>query len=214
MSNGIEFRNWLLAFAATAITVALCIACFDRPAAGYFHDHLPLSAWVWIDRCLAPLKLAIPTALVSLIGCWMWTRSGRTLPRWTRMLLLCCWAAVWATLATIVLKYALGRGSPDPLFLREGLYGFRPLKGGSNWHSFPSGTAAISTAILSVLWIFLPRWRAIVLAIGALLCAAVVVTNYHWVGDVIAGVFLGALIGRITVRDPRLSSDPDRCELE
>jgi hypothetical protein len=32
-----------------------------------------------------------------------------------------------------------------------------------------------------------------------LICGGVVVTNEHWVSDVIAGAFLGASIGRMTV---------------
>ncbi len=209
MSNRVELRKWLFAFATTAIVTALCIQLVDRPAAHYFHNHLPLAAWMWVDRSLAPLKFAVPIALLFLLGCWMWTRSGGSLPPWIRMLLRCCWAAVWAALATIVLKYALGRGSPYPAFLRDGLYGFRFLRGGPHWHSFPSGTAAVSTAILSVFWVLLPRWRAAGVALVALLCAAVVVANYHWVGDVIAGAFLGAFIGWMIVRS---STPRDRQE--
>lgn len=201
MSNRIELRNWLIAFAATVIATALCIVFVDRPVAEFFQQHLcQTAAWMWIDRSLAPLKFTVPVALVSLLGCWIWTRSGYPLRRWTREPLLCCWAAVWAALAVIVLKYILGRGSPNPVFLHDHLYEFRFLYGGPHWHSFPSGTAAISTAILSVLWMLLPRWRAIGVTVAALLCVAVVVTNYHWVGDVVAGTTLGAFIGWVTVR--------------
>jgi membrane-associated phospholipid phosphatase len=74
------------------------------------------------------------------------------------------------------------------------------MHGGPHWQSFPSGTAAISAAIVSVLWTAIPRWRAIGVLSIALLCVAVVITNYHWVGDVIAGTFLGTSIGWMTVQ--------------
>jgi hypothetical protein len=58
MSNRVELRNWLLAFAAKAVTVVLCVAYVDRPVAHFFHQHLRRSAsWIWIDRILAPLNL-------------------------------------------------------------------------------------------------------------------------------------------------------------
>jgi membrane-associated phospholipid phosphatase len=107
---------------------------------------------------------------------------------------------MWATLASFVFKRIFGRAWPDPAYVQNHVYGFHLLHGGSHWQSFPSGTAAISTAIVSVLWMLMPRSRTIGALTVALLCVAVVITNYHWVGDVIAGIFLGALIGWMTVQ--------------
>jgi len=52
---------------------------------------------------------------------------------------------------------------------------------------------------LHVLWILAARSRIIGALIVLLLCAAVVINNFHWLGDVVAGVFLGASIGWTTV---------------
>jgi membrane-associated phospholipid phosphatase len=113
--------------------------------------------------------------------------------------------------ASIIFKRIFGRAWPDPTFVQNRINGFLLLHGGPHWHSFPSGTAAISAAIVSVLWILQPRWRALGALTVALLCSAVVVTNHHWVGDVIAGTFLGTFIGWMTVRvampDKRRKSD-------
>lgn len=204
MINRHAVRDWSLAFAATAATTALYIAFLDRPAAEYFYRNLPPSAPIWINRILAPLALAVPLALLSLVAGWLWARSGRSLAPATRTPLLCCRAAVWAALAIVVLKYALGRGSPYPAFLRDGLYGFRLFDGSPLWHSFPSGTAAVSAAILAVLWKLVPRSRTASVTIVALLWISVIVANDHWLGDVTAGAYLGALIGRLNVREPEL----------
>ena len=201
MSNKAALRNWLLAFAATAIPVVVCIAYVDRPVAEFFDEHLRhTNYWVWIQRALAPLDLAVAIALFFLLGCGIWTRSGRVLASWTRTPRLCSWAAMWATAASFVFKRIFGRAWPDPAYVQNHVYGFRLLRGGPHWQSFPSGTAAISAAIVSVLWILMPRWRTIGALTVALLCVAVVITNDHWVGDVIAGVFLGTFIGWLTVR--------------
>jgi membrane-associated phospholipid phosphatase len=185
--------------------VGVCIAYVDRPAAEFFETHLRhTAAWVWMARALAPLDLTVAIALLFVLGCVIRAGSGCLLPLWTRTPLLCCWAAMGATVASFVFKRIFGRGGPDPEFVQYHLYGFRLLHGAPHWHSFPSGTAMISVAIVSVLWILQPRWRAPGILIAALLCVAVVLTNYHWVGDVIAGTFLGAFIGWMTVRVARL----------
>ncbi len=201
MSGRATLRNWLLAFAATAIMAVVCIAYVDRSAASFFDQHLRhTTARLWIERALAPLDLTVAMALLFLLGCGVWASFNRALPLWTRTPRLCSWAASWATLASSLFKRIFGRVQPDPEFLQNHLYGFRLLHGGPHGHSFPSGTATISAAIVLVLCILLPRWRALGILIVALLSIAVILTNYHWVGDVVAGVFLGAFIGWITVQ--------------
>jgi len=201
MSEKIAFRIWLLAFVATAVAVVVCIAYVDRPVAQFFDAHLRrTTAWVWLDRALAPLDFFVLLALLFLLSCGAWVISGRLLPSWTRTPLLCSGAAMWAVAADIIFKHIFGRAGPDSMFFQNHPYGFRLLHGGPHWQSFPSGTAAISAAIASVIWIMMPRWRAFGVSAVALLCIAVVITNFHWVGDAIAGTFLGASIGWMTVR--------------
>jgi membrane-associated phospholipid phosphatase len=200
MSDNAAFRSWLIAFAATALAVVVCVGYVDRPVALFFDAHLRrTAAWVWLSRALAPLDLAVIMGLLFLFGCGAWVVSGRLLRPWTRTPLLCSWAGMWATAADIIFKRIFGRAWPDPGYVQNRVYEFRLLHGAPYWDSFPSGTAAISAAIASVLWILAPRWRAISALIGVLLCVAVVVTNYHWIGDVIAGAFLGTSIGWMTV---------------
>ncbi len=126
--------------------------------------------------------------------------SGRELRSWTETPLLCSWSAMWAVAADIIFKHIFGRGWPDPTYIHDHLYGFHLLRGSPHWDSFPSGTAAISVAIVSVLWIRNPRWRIPGMLIVFLVSGAVVMANYHWLSDVIAGSFLGATIGWSTVR--------------
>jgi membrane-associated phospholipid phosphatase len=201
MSDNVAFRNWVIAFAATLVAVAVCIAYVDRPVAKFFDLHLRHTiAWAWLDRALDPLNIVVLMALLFLFGCGAWIISGRSLRAWTQTPLLCSWAAMWSIAAEIIFKRIFGRGWPDPTYVQNRLYGFHLLHGGPHWQSFPSGTAMASAAIASVLWITAPRWRAIGVLATALSCVAVVIANFHWVGDVVAGAFLGASIGWMTVR--------------
>ena len=201
MDDSARLRNWLLAFAATAILTAACVAWVDRPAAEFFDRHFSQAEWrLWIDRVVAPFEAAVFALFLFLLGCGARVVSGRRLASWTRTPLLCSWAAMWATAAEIILKRLFGRGWTDPTYLRDHLYGFHFLNGSPHWDSFPSGTATVSSAVAAVLWIVMPRSRGWGASLVVLLCVSVLITNYHWVGDVIAGAFLGASIGWMTVR--------------
>jgi membrane-associated phospholipid phosphatase len=201
MVNRTAFRNWLFAFAATVVAVVVCVAYVDRFVAEFLERHFRHTlAWGWLSRALAPLDVVVVVALLFLLGCGTWVMSGGRLPRWTQTPLLCSWAAMWATAADIVFKRIFGRAWPDPTYVENHLYGFHLLHAGPHWDSFPSGTAAISAAIMSVLWAATRRWRAVTVLLVILVCIAVVIANYHWVADVIGGAFLGVSIGWMTVR--------------
>ncbi|MGB6429470.1 MAG: phosphatase PAP2 family protein [Candidatus Acidiferrales bacterium] len=201
MTDRAALGYWLVAFVATAIAVVACVAYVDRPVAEFFDLHVRHTmAWVWIERGLAPLNWIVVLELVLLFACGIWVGSGGALGSWTRAPLLCLWATMWAIAAEIIFKRIFGRGWPDPTYVRDGLFGFHWLHGGPHWEAFPSGTASTCAAIATVLWMVAPRWRTAGPLIAALLSVAVVVTNDHWVGDVIAGAFLGATIGWMTVR--------------
>jgi len=57
-----------------------------------------------------------------------------------------------------VLKFLFGRTWPLGLFRRH-VYGFFPFHTGPQYASFPSGHTAAVCAVLSILWIWYPRFR-------------------------------------------------------
>ena len=200
MTDKAAFRNWLLALALCVVAVGLCIGFVDRPLAEWLDAHVRHTEfWAALHLALYPFLLVVLAALFFLIGCGVSMISGRSLRPWTAIPILCSWATMWAVASEIILKRIFGRGWTDPTFVREHLYGFHFLHGETHWDAFPSGTATVSFAILSVLWILRPRWRVAGTATVVLLSVAVVIGNYHWLSDVIAGGFLGVTIGRGTV---------------
>jgi membrane-associated phospholipid phosphatase len=201
MAPRTAFRYWLLALVLCAMAVEVCIAYVDRALAEFVEAHLRhTELWIWLDRMLRPLDLMVVFALFFLFGCGIWAVSGRQPRPWTETPLLCAWSATWAVAADIILKRIFGRAWPDPTYVQNHLYGLHLLPGETTLGSFPSGTAAIAASIASVLWIVTPRSRVLGLLIVVLLSGAVVVGNYHWLSDVIAGAFLGTSIGWSTVR--------------
>lgn len=171
------------------------MAFVDRPLADFLEAHFRhTEPWIWLDTALRPLDLVIVGVLLFLVACGVLVLSGHQLRNWTTIPLLCCWSVMWAV-CVIVFKHVFGRGWPDPTYLQNRLYGFHWLHGVRLRDSFPSGTAAVSTAIASVLWIASPRSRIGGLLVVIALSGAVVITNYHWLSDVFAGAFLGVSTG-------------------
>jgi membrane-associated phospholipid phosphatase len=200
MAHDIAHRRLLLVLTLGAISVLVCIWYVDRPAAEFFNSHVrPYAVWTWLNRLLAPLAVIPAAALLFQLGACLWLLFGRRLASWTLTLLLYSWGTIWAIAAELVFKQILGRGSPDPTYLVNHLYAFRFLHPGEGWRSFPSGTATIALTIVAITHLRFPRWRLIVSILAGLACIGVTVTNGHWVSDVIAGMFLGAFIGWMTV---------------
>jgi len=200
MSHDPAYRRFLLALALCAISVPVCICCLDRPAAEFFNANVrPFAIWIWLNRLLAHLVVIPVVALLFQFGSGFWLLLGRRLANWAQTSLLYSSGIIWSISSEFVLKQIFGRGSPDPTYLANHLYGFRFLHAGGGWTSFPSGTATIALTIVTITWLRLPRWRLAVSILAGLACIAVTVTNGHWVSDVIAGVFLGVCIGWMTV---------------
>jgi membrane-associated phospholipid phosphatase len=200
MTDKAAFRYWLLALALCVAAVGMCIAYVDRPLAEWLDAHVRHTEfWAALNLALYPFLLIVVAALFFLLGCGISLISGRPLRPWTAIPILCSWSTMWAIASEIILKRIFGRGWTDPTFVRDHFYGFHFLHGETHWDAFPSGTATVSFAILAVLWILKPRWRAAGTATVVLLCAAVVIGNYHWLSDVITGGVLGVTIGWGTV---------------
>lgn len=190
------WRSWLLSFAVTVALVLFCVALVDRPVA--------LSAQDWFgalhfERLVfhAPSMVGLLVVAVLVVAL---ARRMLVLPfgRVDLAFLLGAASLVVAEVAKRALKVLFGRTWPKfahPSFLRDGAYGFHPLHVGHPFESFPSGHMTAMCALVSVLWIFFPRLRALCVACAALLATILILGDYHFVSDVIAGSFLGTSVG-------------------
>lgn len=99
-----------------------------------------------------------------------------------------------AYLIKIFLQYAFGRTNIR-LWLRIGgpieFNWFDPLEriGG-----FPSGHTVVFTALFTAVWLYYPRFRPLVIAACAGLVLVLLLTSYHFISDIIAGMCCGILI--------------------
>ncbi|MGA7800160.1 MAG: phosphatase PAP2 family protein [Gammaproteobacteria bacterium] len=93
-----------------------------------------------------------------------------------------------------VLKLVFGRIRTRDWLHHPQLDGFHWFHGTGAFNGFPSGHMTVFVALAAVLWRYYPRYRPLLGALLALLGAALVLLDYHFVSDVIAGVYLGLLV--------------------
>ena len=189
----------LAAALSCVVLVALCVAVVDRPAASWAHATFH-GAWEFVDLThivdpvLPVSALGLIVAAVAVMSGWRPGYVGRTF-------IACCMAALMAYAIKDQAKYALGRLWPEtwvnnnPSWIKDGAYGFSPFHGGAGWGSFPSGHMTAITAPMAVIWQRAPRWRWLAALIVAVVAIGLFGADYHFVGDMVAGVYLGAACG-------------------
>jgi membrane-associated phospholipid phosphatase len=131
--------------------------------------------------------------------------SGRALSRFATVIVLCGASLAIAQAVKDQLKFAFGRTWTEtwvrnnPSFIRDGVYGFNPFHGGPGFAAFPSGHMTAICAVMSVLWICYPKFRLVYAICMAVVAIGLVGADFHFLGDVIAGAFLGIWTGWLTV---------------
>ena len=182
------------------VLVGLSVALVDRAAADFSHLEFAGRDQIFIDltHIADPLLPAAALGLLvsAIAGClgWRWSMAGR-------IGLAVCLAVAIAYLFREELKYAFGRLWPEtwvqnnPSWIKDGAYGFFPFHGGTGWSSFPSGHMTIVSAPAAALWAALPRWRLVVAIPVIAVAVGLYGADYHFVGDMIAGTYLGAACG-------------------
>ncbi len=207
---------------AMAVCLAAVVCCYywvDRPVAFYVHRHAldqiglfrwltypPATVQAWspliltllmVRRAWGPLRpcqQVLLVALLSLIVAHAFRTSlgglcGRYWPE--------TWFHVNPALAQRPGGPALVAGAylNNPSLIGNGQYGFHPFPSGDNVGSFPSGHATRILGFATVWWLALPRSRAVLLLACPPMLFSLVAMNYHFVGDVVAGSVLGAIVG-------------------
>ncbi|HTV28355.1 MAG TPA: phosphatase PAP2 family protein [Xanthobacteraceae bacterium] len=197
-------KVWLVCLALTVLAVWVSYLWLDKPVA------------LWVNRTVGavhvPAKLiGSPLSSTSFITafafvvCGLVAISGRRFLMLGTTITLCVVSAVSTILIKDQLKLIFGRTWPDTWgqgilsLVRDGVYGFHYFQYGRSFESFPSGHAALTAAVLSVPCFLFPKLRAGVVICIVVIDASLVMLNLHFLGDVIAGTFVGFSSGLFTV---------------
>lgn len=102
-----------------------------------------------------------------------------------------------------ILKYVVGRINTRFWLLHPGFKDFQWFHGTGNYAGFPSGHMAVFTVIALALWRFYPRYRFASAGFLSLLALALIVTDYHFLSDIIAGAYVGLVVHYFTCQAVR-----------
>jgi len=192
----------LLAVLAGSLLVLICYFFIDRPVAYFVYDHHLASSSIlkWLTYPPPIVQTWAPLALAMLMILWI----RGPLPRWARVVLAMGISIILADQFRESLAMVFGRYWPEtwiknnPSLIGDGSYGFHFFHEGSAFGSFPSGHEARTLALVSVLWMACPKWRWAGVLASLAVGIGLVGMNYHFVGDVIAGGLVGAIVGVYT----------------
>ncbi len=189
-------RRTLTALLSCLFLVGFSILFVDRPASTWSHEHFGRPAIIGRFAYLFdPLPIAATlgvtgAAVAAAFGGWKPGAFGRTL-------ISACLAILVSEEIKEQLKYFFGRPWPDkwkpgnPSWISDHAYGFHLFHGGYGWESFPSGHMAQMAALAAVIWLCTPRIRWLGVSVASLVAIVLWTSNYHFIGDIIAGAFLG-----------------------
>lgn len=196
--NGVA-RPILMGIGSCAALTLLAIAFADRPLATLSHrliQHKQIFIWLtWIADVPLPAS-AIILALAGL-GLLLGWRPGPM----AKVLIAASVATLVAESIKDELKLAFGRTWPEtwtngnPSWIGDHVFGFFPFHGGAGWASFPSGHTTVIAAPMAVFWRAMPRWRILWGALVVLVAIGLLGADYHFLGDIIAGLYLGVAVG-------------------
>ena len=182
-----SYLMWVLSLLICTLAMAVAFLCFDVPIARRVYGILASTASLatgFGSAVLLGIEAAVVLALVIIR-----IMRGHLSP-FREATVLACLASICAyAINDSTLKFFFG--VPNPLAVLHGSqHAFNVLHGSSN-SSFPSGHMVLAGAFAGV---FMRLYRTSIMPFSALLLVAAVlliVGDWHFVSDVIAGTFVG-----------------------
>lgn len=192
-----------VSFAMTAILVVVSYEWLDQPIAFFVHAEFHgVPAFPWLTRIPEWMS---SLSVVALLVIGLRALSGRPFSRLEVVVLLSGISLAVGVAIKDQLKLAFGRTWPEtwidhsPSLIDTGAYGFNPFHGGHGYASFPSGHTTVVCAMMSVYWLCYPQWRPLYAFVIATVVIGLLGADFHFLSDIIAGGFLGASTGWMTV---------------
>jgi membrane-associated phospholipid phosphatase len=185
-------------WSAVLVAIAgLCAGAFlrlDMPIARYFQSDAP--HWGLLGTIFAgPVLVSLITVIVAPLLILRLVRGS--LSDFAETVIVAGVAALVSfSVNDFVLKRIFGRTDVADSLAQPATAGFH-LFGGDMNSSFPSGHAVMAAAGLVAFTRVYPRWRPLAVAALVLMVVLLLVGDWHFLSDIAAGLYLGALAGAV-----------------
>ena len=196
-------RRWPLAAwgVHSLLFAGLSFLLLDRPVAIWFKAHLADTQYEGFFRTVTMIGLGglwlVPSGLGWIFCRWrLWKADyfdiAARYRRWADSLLYFFLTVALSGLFVDAIKGVIGRYRPRAFF-DQGLYGFHPFS--TDWaiNSFPSGHSQTIFAAMTALAIICPRYERAWMVLGILVAFSRVALSVHYLGDVVAGSYVGII---------------------
>lgn len=199
MTPSEKLKNNLVILLLVVMMTAISYFYLDTGLASIVHRLISSSDLLIRATSNIP-DLLLQIVIAITVSCWagyffLRRRGGHN--RHKRFLQACGTAVPIAFVAKDIFQYLFGRPDPYSWVFDHVLPRFNWFRADKGYGCFPSGHMTVFTALLMTLWHYYPRYRSIFLGLLFLLAVALIVTNYHFLSDVIAGAYLGAIIASV-----------------
>lgn len=192
----------LISLAVTALLVFLSHFYVDADLALFISRRFAgNSTWARYTAAIPDLLflLVCIMTVVSVICYRVRTRGGINTTA-ASFFQLVAYAVPASYVSKVVLKLIFGGVNTRVWLHKPRLYGFHWFQGGGFYDGFPSGHMAVFMTLTAAIWRFYPRCRIICPIFMLVFASSLIVTNYHFLGDILAGAYLGVLVEAVSYR--------------
>ena len=180
---------------AALMLIVLSVQLLDIPLAAWIAKYLMANAPHARNSNMPDLLLITVVILTGLSWMVYFYLAHRKIHNQLRLFCRVTGTALPLSLGIkIVLKWLFGRTETRTWLSDPGSYGFHWFAGTEGFHGFPSGHMLVLTPLFLALWHFYPRLRLYCGVIWFCLGAALIMTEYHFLSDVLAGTYIGAAV--------------------
>lgn len=199
----------------TALAILVCVFWIDLPLASYVHESGIDSQFHWLRIFINFQAFFTPIALVYMLvyivrrsnsemsyNSYFWFVTcvgtfvtceiknmfkilfGRTWPRDTSEMIMDI---------DVILPQMSSRG-----YVNDGIHLFKPFAAIKSFTAFPSGTMCVFCAVAIPVCMRFPSMRIPIVLWGGVTVFSLIQSNTHFLSDVLAGAYLGAIVGMIS----------------
>lgn len=177
------------------ILVVLSMRLLDLPLASWTAGSLRTYG-LGEDNIQVPDFLLVSVAIMTVLS-WLVYFHLRRRHIHDRLSIFCRIAGTVLPLSFALktfLKWLFGRNETRAWLSDRSRVDFHWFAGTDGFQGFPSGHMLVYTSLFLALWHFYPRYRLLYGLAWFCLGVALIATQYHFLSDVIAGAYIGALV--------------------
>ena len=190
LSNLMKRNYWFFIF--TTILVYFCVQFLDKPIAIFFKHMLTITVG---KKHLPEIPDLLSLFVVGIVSI-SWSLYFYLHLKQTRLRERCFFkntglSVLLAYVIKEILKFGFGRINTRVWLYAPHSGDFQWFNNNKSFNGFPSGHMTIFTALLFVCWQSYPQYRYFYIAVLLVIGSALVITDYHFLSDVIAGSYVG-----------------------